>query len=338
MSWRILGTSDTGDSTHYGGFDMAKISRLFTAVANVDTVDLDSNIYFRDTRLKLRGSSSSNVVSVRTSNISGLTDLYIPNPVSSTSSTLLTDNNASSVLNKTINAWDNIMGGIATLPSVRKNGTIQAGGVTGGGSGTGLLYGYIDLHNGTTPLARGTDATYGAYWRYATGTAANTPTGIRTPARWILKEWNPFFRAKTRVNTTTNSRQYVGLCYETQIPASDTPMTNNQSGVLVGWRSTDANWQVFLNAGNAGASSTPTVVNTNVAKSTAVRQIEITFSSSGTSCRVRLLDGNATTVLYNNTFTTNLPTDAMSPSIVASDTTTTSNNYDIFLVELTEDY
>ncbi|MBD0328296.1 MAG: hypothetical protein ICV68_17895 [Pyrinomonadaceae bacterium] len=335
MSWRILGTSDTGDATHYGGFDMAKISRLFTAVANVDTVDFNSNIFFRDSSLRLRGTSSSNVITVRTSNISGASDLYFPNPTGSTFGTVLTDNSTSAVYNKIINGWDNTMAGVHMLPGVKKQGTIQAGGVTGGGSGTGLLYGFLDLP--TTPV-RGQEVGFGSFWRYASGTTANTVTGIKLPARWIMKEWNPYFRAKTRANSAgSGTRQYVGLSYETSIPAADTPMDNNESGVLVGWRSTDSNYQVFLNSGTSTASSTPTVVNTNVAKASSIRQIEIDFIDGGTTVKVRILSGNALTEHYAQTFTTNLPADAMSPSIIYSDNTTTSRDYDIFFAELTQD-
>jgi hypothetical protein len=331
MSWRVIGTGDVGDGTHYGGFDMAKISRLFTAVANVDTVDFDSNVFFRDTRLKLKNGANS--VTVRTNSITANTDLIIPNPVGSTSATLLTDNNTAVLTNKTINAWDNSMSGFDTFPSVKKTGMIPCGAVTGGGVGTGLLNGFIDQP--TVPV-RGQDATFGAYWRYATGTVANIPTGIRLPARWILKEWLPYFRCKTRVATTTsNTRQYCGLSFETTVPASDTPIDTNESAVLVGWRSTDTNWQVFLNSGTTTSSSTPSVINTNIAKSTAVRQVEIVFTTSS-NVRVRIMDGNAASVLYLNNFTTNLPADPMSPSMTMSDTTTTSNNYDAFFMELSQ--
>jgi len=330
MSWRVLGTSDVGDSTHYGGFDMAKISRYLTAVANVDTVDIDSNTFFRDSRLKFKNGAVS--VTMRTGTINANTDLYVPNPTGSTSATILTDNSTATLTNKTMTAWDNTMLGFDTFPSVKKTGMIPCGATTGGGVGTGLLNGFIDM---PTVPTRGQDVTFGSYWRYATGTTANTPTGLRIPARWILKEWLPYFRCKTRVATTTaNTRQYVGMMFEPQVPATDSPMDSNDSGVLVGWRSTDTNIQVFINSGTTTASSTPSVVNTAVPKSTAVRQYEIMFTSAS-NCRIRILDGNGTTQLGSTlNLTTNLPADAMAPSMSMSDTTTTSNNYDTFFMEM----
>lgn len=333
MVWKTVAQNDPGDSTHFGGNDVNKISNIFSASSAVDTIDFDSQVTFRDTRLKLRGSSASNVVTIRNNVISGLTDLVIPNPVGSTSQIMLTDSCLATITNKTINAWDNTLNGFDTFPSVRKTGVIPCGAVTGGGAaGVGLLSGFVD--HPTLPT-RGQDTTYGSYWRYATGTTANTLTGIRMPARWILKEWLPYFRCKTRcASTTTNTRQYVGLTYETTPVTTDTPIDNNESAVLVGWRTSDANIQVFLNSGTGTGTSTPSVINTGVPKSTAVRQYEIVFTSAS-SCRVRVLDGNATTALYTSpSLTTNLPADILSCSMTMSDTTTTSNNYDAFFMEV----
>lgn len=248
---------------------------------------------------------------------------------------MLSGSNTANVYNKTVAAWDNNLAGTLQRPSVKKVGTIAAGGVTGGGSGMGLLYGFIDMPAIPT---RGSDPTFGSYWRYNTTGTANTPTGIRVPARWILKEYLPFFRCKVRPSTTTNTRFFFGLSYETSIPATDTPTDNPEACVLVGWRSTDSGIVVISNAGPSGGAGTSPTVTTlpNVTKasiSNQVRQFEIAFTSAS-SCTVRVLDGNGTSQLGSVTVTTNLPQDVMSPSCVLSNTTTAAVDFDFFLEEL----
>jgi hypothetical protein len=342
MSFRVLGESDTGDTTHYGGADMAKISKLFNGVNNVATVDINSTTKFRSGALRI-----ANPANTFTYNVTGETTLTsnvtltLPN-VTGGVHTLVSRNSADILIKKEINAWDNDLGGTAKIPSVRKYGAIQCGGVTGGGAGMGLLYGFQDLPvTGALPI-RGQDL-FGSYWRYSTTTTANTPTGIKLPARFIWKDYLPYFRVKTRVPaSTTNTRQYVGLSWFTTLPGSDTPLENTHSGVLVGWRSTDANIQVFRNGGTAASPMSPSVTNTGVPKTTAVRHYEISFVnvSDAIQVKVRILNETASAALYTSTpnFTTNLPATgvdgAMSPSIVFSSTTSTDTNYDVYYAEL----
>jgi hypothetical protein len=342
MSFRVLGESDTGDTTHYGGADIAKISKLFNGVSNVASMEIASDFRIRDAKLKLHHGTANKSITIRTNAITTDTELIVPNPATGTSDTMTTSLSTGQLFNKTITAWDNELSGTAKLPSVKKYGAIQAGGVTGGGSGMGLLYGFQDLPATGALPTRGQD-TFGSYWRYSTTQTANTPTGIKLPARFIWKDYLPYFRVKTRVPTsTTNTRQYVGLSWFTTIPGTDVPLDNTHSGVLVGWRSTDTNIQVFRNGGTAASPMSPSVTNTTVPKSTAVRHYEISFVSvSGAyQVRVRILDATAANVLYTSTpnFTTNLPATgidgAMSPSIVFSSTTATDTLYDVYYAEL----
>jgi hypothetical protein len=342
MSFRVLGETDNGDTTHYGGADMAKISKLFNGVSSVANVDVNSITKFRSGMLRI-----SNPANTFTYNLTGDTSLTssvtltLPN-VASGVHTLVSRNSGDILTNKVINAWDNEIGGTAKHPSVRKSGSIQCGGVTGGGAGMGLLYGFQDLPaTGALPV-RGQDS-FGSYWRYATTTTANTVAGIKLPARFIWKDYLPYFRAKTRVPVSAaNTRQYVGLSWFTTIPASDTPLENTHSGVLVGWRSTDANIQVFRNGGTAASPMSPSVVNTGLPKTTAIRHYEITFVkvSGAFQVNVRILNEGATSALYTSSpnFTTNLPATgvegAMSPSIVFSTTSATDTNYDVYYAEL----
>lgn len=330
MSVKTVSDSDTGDSTHVGGADWNKLARYVNGTAAAITATIDSNTTYRDARLKF--SNGASVATIRNTGISTNFDISIPTPTGTTSDTMLTAYSATSVYNKVLNAWDNTLGGTVKLPSVKKWGAIMAGGVLGGGSGTGLLYGFQDLPvTGALPT-RGTDTTYGSYWRYNSTTTANTVTGIKLPARWILKEWLPYFRCKVRANTAgSTTRMYVGLSYETNLTATDTPVANDEAAVLVGWRTSDSNITVFS---NAGPNTTPTVTPSSVARSTSVRQYEIAFTSAS-NCRIRILDGNGASQLGSTiNLTTNLPADSMSPSLIFSDSGTTARDFDIFFAEL----
>src|SRR5215216_1183109 len=333
MSVKTVSDTDTGDSTHVGGADWNKVARYFNGTSSVINANINSDTTFQNNRMKFVNGSFVSTVS--TSNITSTNTMSWPQPQGQTSDRLLSVFSNDSVFNKTMASWDNNIAGVIKFPSIRKVGTIAAGPVTGGGSGEGLLFGFVDMP--VIPSVRGWDATYGSYWRYNTTTASNTPTGTRVPARWILKEYLPYYRCKFRLSTATNTRFYFGLSFETSIPATDTPMDNPEAGVLVGWRSTDTNVVIISNAGPSGGTGTsPSVTQTTVTKSSMsnqVRQLEVNFTSAS-SCTIRIMDGNATQVLGTNTITSNLPQDAMCPSLVLSNTSTTSVDMDIFFEEL----
>src|SRR5215203_670530 len=331
MSIKTVSGTDTGDSTHVGGADWNKVANYFNGTASVINASINSDTTFANNRMKL--SNGSFISTVSTANITGTHTMAWPQPQGQTSDRLLSVYSNDSMFNKTVAAWDNNIAGTIKFPSIRKFGMIAAGPVTGGGSGEGLLFGFVDMP--ALPV-RGQDATFGSYWRYNTTTTSNTPTGTRVPARWCLKEYLPYYRCKFRMSTTTNTRLYFGLSYETSIPATDTPNDNPEACLLVGWRSTDSNVVIIANAGpSGGAGTTPSVTSTSVTKSSMsnqVRQLEINFTSAS-SATVRILDGNATQVLATNTITTNLPQDSMCPSLVMSNTTTAAVDFDLFFEE-----
>jgi hypothetical protein len=333
MSIKTVSDADTGDSTHVGGADWNKVAKYFNGTAAVINANINSDTTFQNNRMKFQNGSFVSTVS--TANITSNNTMAWPQPQGQTSDRLLSVYSNDTIFNKTIASWDNNVAGVVKFPSIRKFGMIAAGPVAGGGAGEGLFFGFLDMP--ALPV-RGWDATFGSYWRYNSTTTANTPTGTRVPARWILKEFLPFYRAKFRMSATTNTRLYFGLSYETSIPATDTPTDNPEACMLIGWRSSDANVVIISNAGPSGGSGTsPTVTQTTVTKSSManqVRQFEINFSSA-TSCTVRILDGNATTALYvSPPITTNLPQDAMSPSLVMNNTTGTAVDFDVFFEEL----
>lgn len=334
MSIKTVSGTDLGDSTHVGGADWNKVAGYFNGTASVINANINSDTTFQNNRMKL--SNGSFVSTVSTANITGSNTMSWPQPLGQTSDRLLSVFSSDIVVNKTIAAWDNTLAGVVKFPSTRKFGAYMAGGVPGGGGGVGLMAGITD--SPTLPL-RGQDLTFGSYWRYNSGTVANTGTGTRIPARWVWKEYLPYFRVKFRMLTSTNTRLYCGLAFEslTALVGTDIPLDNPECGVLVGWRSTDTNVVIIHNAGpSTTAGTTPTVTQTSVTKSSMsnqVRQIEINFTSA-TQCIVRILDGNATAQLSSNTITTNLPQDAMNPQWCYNNTTATAVEADLFFEEL----
>lgn len=331
MSIKTVSDADTGDSTHVGGSDWNKVARYFNGTASVINASINSDTTFANNRLKF--SNGSFVSTVSTTGITGNATMAWPQPQGQTSDRLISAYSNDSIFNKAIAAWDNNIAGVLKFPTVRKFGMISGGPVTGGGAGEGLMFGFIDMPQLPT---RGSDATFGSYWRYNSTATANTPTGTRVPARWIMKEYLPYYRCKFRMSATANTRLYFGLSYETSIPATDTPTDNPEACLLVGWRSTDSNVVIISNAGpSGGAGTTPTVTQTSITKSSMsnqVRQLEMNFTAAN-SCTVRILDGNATQVLATNTITSNLPQDTMSPTLMASNVSG-SFDFDIFVEEI----
>src|SRR5215831_13392235 len=62
MVWRFVTPVGIGDSQRFGGADINKIMQLFSGVADVDTVSINSNWFFQNNRLAILspdGQSSS---------------------------------------------------------------------------------------------------------------------------------------------------------------------------------------------------------------------------------------------------------------------------------------
>lgn len=266
-------------------------------------------------------------------------NLQLQLPLLTASDVLVARNVTEELQNKTINSAKNTIIGFPKLPSAGKWGAIQTGAAFGGGSGQGLLYGFIDQPALPTRLVG--EPPEGIYWNYNSGTVANTITGITFPQTFIRKTFDPRLRVRFRVPTSSNlCRLLVGMSTDTAIPADDTFIGTTNSGIVVGWRSTDTTFKVFRNGGTNAASATPTVVDTLQGKSTSLRSIEIAFTGGGTNCTVTLYSEITVppTVLYTQTFSTNLPATgfSMSPSIILSNTSTAAKDLQVFYAEYSQ--
>lgn len=341
MVWKRVDNVDGGDADHFGGNDIDKISALLSGDANVDVVNIDSDWTFRNRRLKLRNPANTRSLSVAVPAIAS--DLDISFPLVSTNDELVARVTAAELENKTIDGAKNTLLGMIKMPSSGKWGIIQAGNTIGGNVGQGLFNGFIDLPG--PPVRLIDPAPLGGYWRYNTGTTVDTIAGIRFAQTFTRKEFDCRFKAKFRVPPTTghsSTRLYVGVNTDVVMEADDSPMLTTESGVMMGWRSTDSNFMVFRNSGTNSASATPSVVNTNIAKTTSVRSVEIKFTGGGSSVTVTLYDASVSpeTVLFTQTYTTNLPASGFSlaPSIILMNSAGVGRDFDIFYAELEAKY
>lgn len=332
MSFKVATDTNPGDTQHFGAPDLNKITTMLNGVTNVATVPMNSIWQWYDQKLKFRNPAGTFYLTIRTPAITENLDLNLP--AITASDTILCETNLATIQNKVISAADNVLFGTVLYPDIKKTGMIQAGPVPGGNSGFGLLYGFVD--NPGLPI-KSSDPTAGVYWRYSSGTTTNTSVGISCSDVFLRREWECRFKTKFRVPSTTgtsSTRLYVGISTDITINAVDTPgpLAADDSGVIVGWRSTDANFQVFRNSGTNTSSQTAIVVDTGVPKTTAPRTIDIFFTNDGESLTVVIGDPATNSVVWSDSYTTNLPQAGfgMSPSIILQNTGAVDRKLDLF--------
>lgn len=163
------------------------------------------------------------------------------------------------------------------------------------------------------------DGGSGVRTNFSTGTTANTNAGWRTQSGFIRSEHDPRLTYRVRLNNVTDSRFYFGFTnFSTAIPATDTPLGTTDSGVLLGFRSTDANYMLFRNDGTGAA---PSAIDTLMAKPTFTNTLHIWSTSAGSTW-------NWATDSTSGTVTTRIPTNDTTLNIqaMASNTTTTAKD------------
>ena len=104
MVWKKVGTTD-GTTEKFGGEDMDKISDLFSGSMDIDDVDINSDVVFRDGRNGYNNPDNTFAYIIRTSAIAAARDLTLP---------LLTENDTFAVLKlaQTFSALQQFDGGI----------------------------------------------------------------------------------------------------------------------------------------------------------------------------------------------------------------------------------
>lgn len=157
----------------------------------------------------------------------------------------------------------------------------------------------IGLLNGTTTSGTATQANDadGHYKQFASGVTIGTVVGKKKDAVFLRRESNCWFSARFNVSHADgNIRHCHGFTTDTaSLTNTDTYLATTDSGVLVGFRTTDTNWMIFHNSG-AGAMST---IDLGIAKSTAVRMVEIR-SVAGDNKFVVRVNGATTQIITSN--------------------------------------
>jgi|SRR5215831_1082304 len=243
---RILGIADAGDSTHFGTDDVDFINQLLTGTDQSSTaaVDIATTWKFRNVRVRYANPGNTFNYIVNTSAITA--DRNVTYPLLTADDTFLFLNASQAAL-----AYDN-------FPSVSKEGTFD---VTGGNVAAldGILTGFTTTGAGSITSVY--DTVEGMTLACAATATANLNAGLVSPTAGVgmgRRLTNLRMKSRTKVDSTASCRLYMGFTSLATLPISDTPLGTTDSGVMIGFRSTDANYNVFNNDGTGAAVATPT--------------------------------------------------------------------------------
>lgn len=218
---------------------------------------------------------------------SGLTQVSTFSFPNVASDTLVSQTATQTLSNKTIDGvGTNFLAGVHQASVIRRFGDFnpQANVASGGSQGLmGCLQ--ANTHAGST-FSNQWDATYGQFQRYVTAATAGSIGGIISPTTGVgIAALNFPGRWVTRIrnNNTSNVRTYAGFtsnataCQTSGAWLSDTPLGSSDSGLMIGYRSTDTNWMVFYNNGSGAA----TAQSLGVAKDANFHLLLITWPQAG---------------------------------------------------------
>jgi hypothetical protein len=308
LTRKILNNNDPGDSTHAGGNDFDYINNLLTGVdqSGADPVTMATTWQFKNQKAQFINPASTFNYVLNTGAITGTRNISLP---------ALTADDTFMFVNAGQAAY-----GFDNFPSVVKDGQVNVL-----GNNTAALDGI--LNNGSIVGAGSLTSTYntteGMTLACATTATGNLNAGFVASATGIGQGrtlTNMRFTARQAASATTTVRQYVGLTSAATLPISDTPLANGDSGILVGYISTDANWQIFNNDGSGAAVKTQ--ITGPIATDANFHTIDITIPAGGASATVTL-DGTSVVVGSRLPATT---TNLFYNSVVQTTTTTARTN------------
>jgi hypothetical protein len=174
----------------------------------------------------------------------------------------------------------------AFMPDVTKYGGFWGGAV----DGTGMLAG-----------AQGYGATFTGdqssstdnFTTFTTDNSDGATAGFKSVVTITRRSYNPVMNFRFKVGNTSNSRVWIGLNTESFMDTNsggDAPLDNGRSGMLFGYGSSDATWQLDYNSGNASSST----LNTGVTKNTSVHDLQLEFDNTASKVKATL-DGSVFT-------------------------------------------
>lgn len=310
MTRKILNNNDPGDSTHAGGNDFDYINQLLTGIdqSGSDPVTIATTWQTKNQKFQLINPASTFNYIFNTSAITATRNVTLP---------ALNADDTFLFLNAQQNPY-----GYDLFPSVAKDGQVNVL-----GSNTVAIDGILNtgsiVAGGSGTLTSVYNTTEGMTLQIAAGAVANVNAGYVASATGVgmgRTLTNMRFTCRQAASATTSVRQYIGLTSNATLPISDTPLGNTDQGIIVGYRSTDTNWQIFNNDGSGAA--VVTQVTGPIAADTNFHTVDITIPAGGTSATVTL-DGTAVVVGSRLPATTS---NLFYNSVVQTTTTTARTN------------
>jgi len=221
-----------------------------------------------------------------------------PNNIDFTKNTLTIETIANGTATKLVDAraMTNKMG--VKSPFYKKSGQMFVG--HNAMFKDGLLTSIVE----TSPTAatyNNADQWMGVYAVYSTGATINSKAGLNGGAGTVTlftRTSNPYWRVHFKIPSVSNTRFYGGFSSATALPVTDTPLASADSGIIVGWNSTDTTIKIYNNDGTAAA---PTAINSTITKPTGLWTYEIISDDANGRFTVNIISGA-------NTFSTNITT------------------------------
>lgn len=168
-------------------------------------------------------------------------------------------------------------------------------------------------------LTSGYDTTQGTVVTFSTTATANVNGGIisSTSGIGIGRTLTGIFLKSTQACASTASvRFYTGVTSNNTLPISDTPLGSTDSGILIGYRSTDSTWQIFNNDGTGAMIATQ--ITGPISTDTNYHTVQISIPAGGATATVTLdstsvvlssrLPATTTNLFYDNVVQTTTTT------------------------------
>jgi len=280
MTRRIINTN-TGDATHFGSIDgIDYINKLLTGIdqSSTDPVDINTKWTFKDQKLQIANPANTKTYTIATTAISA--DRNIALPLITLNDYFVMTAAPQTITGKTIaltGTNPNIIKDISLYPTAcRRSGVWQGGSQT---TGLGFVSGVI---TGTGTVTQLLSATDGKYMNQATTTSNNAKAGqVGASGSGISGELYGRFVCKFRLgaNSSTNTRLYIGVHSTANTNLTTDDPLLNVSGILLGLRAADTNWQIAYNEGTGSTN----FLDTTVARNATINTIELVAPTAGTS-------------------------------------------------------
>jgi hypothetical protein len=191
-------------------------------------------------------------------------------------------------------------GGSPIIIKMESNEYFRKGTLEPLGNNTITLTGILTGGTAGTPSQTASvyDTTEGLCIAYTTAATANLNVGYVSPTVGIgvgRRLTNLRMKSRSKVDSTTSCRFYMGFTNLTTLPITDTPLGSADQGVIIGFNSTDGYYTVRHNDGTSVATHV-----TSVPKDANFHSCEVEFLPNG-NCIISLDDTAVATL------TTKLP-------------------------------